>query len=74
MMFLFSALQKAQGKPKRIITVRPEFSQYDMEARHVRRGASCPSCDSRGFNLHVVTLEGEFKCKNCGTLFEKEAT
>ena len=74
MLFLLSALQKAQGKPRRIRAVHPEFSQYDMGARHARRGVSCPSCDSRGFDLHVVTLDGEFKCNKCKASFKKEGT
>ena len=72
MLFLLNLLQKAQEKPRRVRVIQPKFSQYDMEARHARRGVHCPSCDSSSFNLHVVTLEGEFKCKKCNQSFKNE--
>ena len=72
MLFLLSALQKAHEKKSPSKQIIPKFSQYDMEARHARRGVSCPSCDSRSYNLHVVTLDGEFKCNKCKASFKKE--
>jgi DNA-directed RNA polymerase subunit RPC12/RpoP len=74
MLFLLSALQKAHEKKSPSKQIIPKFSQYDMEARHARRGVSCPSCDSRSYNLHVVTLDGEFKCNKCKASFKKEGT
>ena len=72
MLFLLSALQNSHQKKSPSKHIIPKFSQYDMEARHARRGVSCPSCDSRGFDLHVVTLDGEFKCNTCKASFNKE--